>query len=138
MTQILIVDDDAGIRQLLLYAFSMEGYSVAALADGREVIARLRATEDRVIVLMDIMMPHMDGMTVCARLAEEPELLARHVIILMSAAFSQGTPLPVGVRDALPKPFRLERVFDMLQRFAAETLAVTTESAAPELTVACS
>jgi two-component system OmpR family response regulator len=120
MTQVLIVDDDAGIRQLLLYACSMEGYSVATLADGREVVARLRAAEDRVVVLMDIMMPNMDGMAVCAQLADEPALFARHVIILMSAAFPPEEPLPIGVRGALPKPFHLERVWDLLQQWGAE------------------
>lgn len=124
MTQALVVDDDPGIRQLLTYALSMEGYSVETLADGREVVERLRAAESRVVVLMDVMMPYMDGLTVCARLAEEPELLTRHAVILMSAAFTPGAPAPFGVRGTLPKPFRLERALALLERFAAEPPAL--------------
>jgi CheY-like chemotaxis protein len=132
MTCVLVVDDDAAIRQLLTYALSMEGYAVDMLADGREVIGRLRATASRVIVLMDVMMPNMGGLMVCQRLLDEPDLLSRHAIVLMSAGFAPGEPLPEGVRAALAKPFRLERALALVERLGAEPLALTSSEASPE------
>ena len=90
MARVLVVDDDAAIRQLLTFAFTMEGHTVETLADGRGVVEALRASSERVIVFMDVMMPHMDGLEVCRQLMEEPALLSRHAVVLMSAGLTPG------------------------------------------------
>lgn len=122
MARLLVVDDDASIRQLLVYALSMEGHSVETLPDGRDVVQRLRASPERVVALMDVMMPHVTGLDVLRSLADEPELLARHAIVLMSAGFTPGAPCPDGARDTLPKPFDLRRALDLVERLSAETV----------------
>jgi len=126
MARVLVVDDDATIRQLLTFAFTMEGHTVETLSDGRGVVEALQASAERVTVFMDVMMPHMDGLEVCRLLMEEPALLSRHVIVLMSAGLIPGEPLPGAVRETLAKPFNLERALLMVERLNAQPAALAT------------
>ena len=74
--RILIVDDQAAIREELAYALSYEGYETTEAADGEAALTALADGEFQV-VLLDIKMPGLDGMQVLARLKERwPELLA--------------------------------------------------------------
>ncbi|HEX9036328.1 MAG TPA: response regulator [Ktedonobacterales bacterium] len=123
MARVLVVDDDPTIRQLLTIAFSMDGHTVETLADGREVLATLRVSAERMIVFMDIMMPYVDGLAVCHQLQDEPELLARHAVVVMTAGLGSFEPFPSFIRDALGKPFHLERALALVERFDAESLA---------------
>lgn len=131
MARVLVVDDDAAIRQLLTYAFTMEGHTVETLADGRGVVEALRASSERVIVFMDVMMPHMDGLEVCRQLMEEPALLSRHAVVLMSAGLTPGAPLPGAVRETLSKPFNLERALLIVERLGAQPSALVANEAPP-------
>jgi CheY-like chemotaxis protein len=129
MARILVVDDDATIRQLLTFAFSMEGHSVETLGDGRGVVEALREASERVIVFMDVMMPHIDGLEVCRQLQEESLLLARHAIVLMSAGLTQIGPLPTAVKETLPKPFNLERALKLVELLSEEPAVLITSEA---------
>lgn len=131
MAKVLVVDDDAAIRQLLTYAFSMEGYAVETLCDGRGVVERLRESAERIVVLMDVMMPNVDGMEVCRLLMEEPTTLTRHAIVLMSAGLTAGEALPQAAREALAKPFNLERALDLVERLSGEQPALVASDARP-------
>ncbi len=131
MAQVLVVDDDAAIRQLLTFAFSMEGHSVETLSDGRDVVEKLRASSERVIVFMDVMMPHMDGLEVCHLLVEAPELLSRHAVVLMSAGFVPGQPLPVVVQETLAKPFNLESALQLIEQFDKDSSPLAKADAMP-------
>ncbi len=132
MARILVVDDDAAIRQLLMFAFSMEGYDVEALSDGRDVVETLRASAERVTVFMDIMMPHVNGLEVCRQLMNEPALLSRHVVVLMSAGITPGEALPGSVRETLAKPFSLDRALRLAEQLGAEPPALISTEGAPE------
>lgn len=120
MAQVLVVDDDPVIRKLLTYAFSMEDFTVETLCDGRGVVERLRAATVRIVVLMDVMMPHLDGMEVCRLLCEEPETLSRHAVVLMSAGLTPGEAIPAGARAALAKPFDLDHALALVESLSAE------------------
>jgi CheY-like chemotaxis protein len=120
MAHVLVVDDDATIRRLLTFAFTLEGHTVETLTDGMLVVETLRAAGERVVVFMDLMMPCVDGWTVAAQLQAEPELLARHAIVIMSAALSSAAPPPDCARDTLPKPFDLNRALRLVERLADE------------------
>lgn len=120
MAQVLVVDDDPVIRKLLTYAFSMEDFTVETLCDGRGVVERLRAATSRIVVLMDVMMPNLDGLEVCRLLCEEPETLSRHAVVLMSAGLTPGETVPAGARAALAKPFDLDRALALVESLSAE------------------
>ena len=65
MTKLLIVDDEAGIRQIIKKYAQFEGYEVAEAANGMEAIDYCRANADVDLIVMDIMMPELDGFSAC-------------------------------------------------------------------------
>lgn len=68
--KILVVDDEADIRRLLQLLLSAEGYAVYEAKNGEEAVARAQETESLDLILLDIMMPGMDGIETCSRLRE--------------------------------------------------------------------
>lgn len=120
MTRVLLVDDDRAIRELLTFALESEGYSVMALADGTRVRDTLARSVEPCIVLMDLMMPRMDGWAVCRALSAEPALLTRHALVLMTAATLREGSEPAEARMMLRKPFDLDTLYRLVARIAAD------------------
>jgi two-component system, OmpR family, response regulator MprA len=116
--RVLVVDDDKGIRDLLQMALESEGYQVAAAADGATAIEFLTSAEDAWIVLLDIMMPGMDGLEVCVRLCGAGPRAARHRVALMTAGRPQLRDYPPPARMVLSKPFRLHTLHDLVAALA--------------------
>lgn len=103
--RVLIVDDDGDNRELLEVIFSAEGYVILSAASGEEALA-LAAREAPDLILLDIMMPHMDGYQTAAKL--KGELLTRHIPILMLSALddrhTRALALNAGAEDVMSKP----------------------------------
>ena len=115
MPRVLVVDDDRAIRELLTFALTSEGYAVQTLRDGSEVEALLSAMPEPCVVLMDLMMPRVDGWEVCRRLeAHGSELLQRHRIVLMTACMLRDDERPSAARALIRKPFELEAVYRLI------------------------
>jgi CheY-like chemotaxis protein len=109
---ILVADDEPEVRSLILALLEDEGYRVVVAANGRaaiEVVERRRPD----LILMDIMMPTMDGKEAARRLRERPES-ASIPIVLMSAAPCES-PQP-GIQAFVPKPFDLDSLLDTIDR----------------------
>ena len=77
--QILVVDDEASIRELLTFNLKKNGYEVTAAADGREALAKAAGMD---LVLLDIMLPEVDGLEVCRRLKADPQTSGIPIIML--------------------------------------------------------
>ena len=120
MARVLVVEDDPAIRQMLTIALELEGYVTSTLGDGTEVVSILRQATERVIVLLDLMMPRVTGWEVCERLASEPALAARHAVVVMSAGIAPGERFPDVVRAALLKPFNLNTALALVESLSAE------------------
>jgi CheY-like chemotaxis protein len=116
-SRVLVVEDEAGIRDALAAALVDEGYEVRAAGDGRAALAVLRGWLPHVI-LLDLMMPVMDGW---AFRAEQRRLdAARHIpVIVLSGArdIPAGTD-KLGVAATIPKPFDLDTVLDRVGELA--------------------
>ena len=123
MRTVVIVDDDRAIRELLKCALEYEDYAVMSLNDGSRVIATLEAANEPCIVLMDLMMPLMDGWAVCRALADRPDLLARHALVLMSAGSPRDNMIPREARAFISKPFDLYALYRLLASFSSTLLA---------------
>ena len=116
--QVLVVDDDAGIRDLLADYLAKQGMSVATARDGREMDERLAAFQPDLIV-MDLMMPGEDGLALTRRVKS-----ARDVPVIMLSARGEDIDrivgLEVGADDYLAKPFNprelLARIRAVLRR----------------------
>ena len=85
MAWVLIVDDDEPIRESLQDAMRDAGYAIVKVADGEDALDVLRATPYHAVVLIDLMMPGMNGQSVLHILEKDTELAQRHAWIVMSA-----------------------------------------------------
>ena len=118
--RVLLVDDDPVILKLLQVNFEMEGYTVSTANDGVEGLEKARA-ERPDIVLLDIMMPRMDGLQVTKALKEDEDTRAIPIILLSAKAQASDIQLgkDMGADDYLTKPFDplelLERVGELLE-----------------------
>jgi CheY-like chemotaxis protein len=108
---ILVVDDDAHIRQFVCEALDFEGYETRPAVDGRAALDVLAGWRPD-LILLDLNMPRMDGWSFCARQQETPEI-ADIPIALMSAAHNiHSRPLPCEPVAILEKPFELDDLLD--------------------------
>lgn len=125
---VLIVDDDPNIRETLREILRDEGYSTQEAADGIEAMDALLLTPERVIVLLDLMMPRMTGWDVLSLVTEHEQLVSHHAFIVMTAnkyaaAASATDPYFANLlqRHGVPileKPFDLDRLLDYVAKSA--------------------
>lgn len=111
----LVVDDDAGIRELIGELLESEGYTVELASDGQRALERLRASPRRMVVVLDVMMPVLDGVRMLEIVAADEILARRHGFVVMTASV-------LGVSEAL---VRLSRQFNapvLTKPFAIDTL----------------
>jgi CheY-like chemotaxis protein len=133
MLRVLVVDDDRAIRELLRFALECEGYEVSVFRDGVEILDYLASGNagDSCVILMDVMMPRMDGWQVCRRLDAEPDLLGTRSLVLMTASQIPVTSLPSPACAILPKPFNLEQLYSLVGLL--ELPVVTSPHSGPSL-----
>ena len=111
--RILLVEDDAGIRQGIADFLALEGYAVDAVRNGEEALAYLRSGLPALLVV-DLVMPVMNGPQLLARLREE-NLAAGVPVAIMTAAMPVASALPPA--DAyLSKPFDLDELLAVVAR----------------------
>lgn len=112
--QVLVVDDEPSIREALAGILEEEGYSVTTAANGQEALAMVRARRPRVI-LLDLMMPVMNGWELTERLREDPAL--RSIPVCVLSAYADRAP--AGVAAVLRKPLEIEWLLHVLARVDA-------------------
>jgi pilus assembly protein CpaE len=121
--RILVVDDDPNVQRLLQYTLRQEGYEVVIASDGAEGL-RLWESQAPALVLLDVMLPKLDGYQVATRIREQ-EAVGGHVPIIMLTAEREVEQkvrgLRAGADDYLVKPFHpgelLARIRSLLTRF---------------------
>ena len=121
MYEILIADDDEDIRELLKYNLEKEGYSVQLAVDGHDCLKKINALKPD-LILLDVMMPGMDGIEVCEILKSD-ETLKDILICFLTARsedYSQIAGLEAGGDDYVTKPIKpkviLSRISAILRR----------------------
>ncbi len=107
--RILVVDDEANIRELLTQEFTEAGYQVATAANGRDAIAEVRRDRPDLVVL-DVMMPEMNGFDAAAVLKNDP-LTADIPIVILSIVQDRDRGFRVGVDRYLTKPIDTDLLF---------------------------
>ncbi|HEV8192816.1 MAG TPA: response regulator [Ktedonobacterales bacterium] len=113
---ILAVDDSAPIREMIATILSPRGYRVATAHDGREALQRLKVAAEPYMVLLDVVMPLLDGVGLCQEIEQDDELRrAGHKIILMSSAMRLSAPdIPV-TAGQLVKPFTRRQLIEAIE-----------------------
>ena len=126
MGKILIVEDEANIRQLLRYNLEKEGFQVLEAADGLQGL-RMAQREKPDLVLLDLMLPGMDGLEVCRTLKGAPVTAALPIIMLTAKGeeVDKIIGLELGADDYMTKPFSprelTARIKAVLRRSQKET-----------------
>lgn len=126
--RVLVVDDEPALRDALESSLAFEGYEVVTATDGFEALATVER-EKPDLVLLDIMMPRMDGLTAVRRLRSRGDSVPVLMLTARDAVGDRVTGLDVGADDYLAKPFELDellaRVRALLRRnaLAAEAAA---------------
>jgi CheY-like chemotaxis protein len=118
---VLIVDDDRGIRRSLHQVLGDEGFAIAEAGNGQEALARLSQAPLPAVILLDLMMPVMDGYTLSRRLRDEPVLSQIPIIVVTAGGNCAEVKNQIAVRDCLHKPIDLNRLLASVSRFASTT-----------------
>ena len=106
MESILIVDDEAAIRELLKYNLEKEGYKITSAADGEQALS-LMAKSNFALVILDLMLPGINGLEVCRKMRQDPSLVAIPIIMLTAKGeeIDKVVGLELGADDYVTKPF---------------------------------
>jgi DNA-binding response OmpR family regulator len=112
---VVLVDDEANIRETIAFILDAEGVEVATAADGLEGLAAVRRLRPKV-VLLDVMMPKMDGYEVCRAIRQDANLIGTYVIILTAKGqrSDEQKALEIGADLYLSKPFDDEVVLRVI------------------------
>ncbi len=127
MAQVLVVDDDQDIRDALRFILEDAGHEVLEASDGEAALRTLRRNQSRLVVLLDLLMPHMNGIDVLRQVVADRWLNERHAYLLMTADNAilrqQADPLLAQVSaQVIGKPFDIDRLLEMVDA-AARPLA---------------
>ncbi|WP_437735538.1 response regulator [Sorangium sp. So ce1335] len=112
---IFVVEDDRGVSEALVEVLSDEGYEVMTAGNGAEALARLREAPTPALIVLDLMMPVMDGYAFRAEQLRTPAIADIPVIVLTAGAAPRATEL--GHVDILKKPIDLGALLDAVGRY---------------------
>ena len=112
---VLVVDDDEGIREAMNEVLADEGHRVVTAANGREAMDRLRHGLRPELILLDLMMPIMDGRQFRAAQLADPRLRQIPVVVITAGGDSGARP-EMQVQAWLPKPIELDRLLEEIRR----------------------
>jgi diguanylate cyclase (GGDEF)-like protein len=114
--RIILVDDDPLIRRIVTSSLTTSGYEIFATDSGREALARARQTSPD-LILLDVMMPEMDGYEVCRQLRADPQTTTLPIIMLTAMDESEAVVkgLQIGADDYLIKPFQVNELVSRIE-----------------------
>ncbi|ONI90601.1 DNA-binding response regulator [Actinosynnema sp. ALI-1.44] len=133
--RILVVDDDRAVRESLRRSLQFNGYQVETASDGQQALDTIKSGGRPDAMVLDVMMPRLDGLEVCRQLRSTGDDLPILVLTARDLVSDRVAGLDAGADDYLPKPFALEellaRLRALLRRTAAD--AVAAEKQEPSL-----
>lgn len=112
---VLIVEDEEDLREMMREALEFNGYSVITAREGGEALDKLTRIEDLCLILLDLLMPGMNGWDLFERVRARPELAAVPIIVHSSAP----SRAPRGATRVLPKPLVLDKLLSTVQEYCA-------------------
>jgi CheY-like chemotaxis protein len=116
---ILIVDDDTDLRRALTELLEEEGYVVEGAADGRDALAKLQDGLRPALILLDLMMPGMNGWDFRKAQLDDPELRALPVVVVTASGVDPATiRTQLGPVDLIAKPIYPTELLDVVGRLA--------------------
>jgi two-component system response regulator RpaA len=134
MTKIVVVDDDIAINELIKVNLEIQGYEVLQAYNGTEGFALVKQ-EHPALVVLDVMMPEVDGYTVAQRIRQCDEVSDTPIIMLtaLSELSNKVTGFNIGVDDYLTKPFEPEELIVRIRALLKRTSQIPKTSAVRDL-----
>jgi CheY-like chemotaxis protein len=118
MARVLIVEDDIDFREHLSALIRSRGHEVELAADGEEALLRLHVGEPPSLILLDLMMPEMDGWTFRARMLQEPNLAGIPIAVLSGVSSVGNEAEKLHIDHYLGKPVDLQALHRLIERYA--------------------
>ena len=119
--KILVVDDERAVRESLRRALELEGYEIELAADGSEALYRLEGSEEPDAVILDVLMPGVDGLEVCRRLRSTGSKLPVLMLTARTEVEDRVAGLDAGADDYVTKPFALEELLARVRALLRRT-----------------
>jgi CheY-like chemotaxis protein len=118
---ILVVEDDEDIREGIADALRDQGYAVTTATNGAEALDQLKraASEPPSLILLDLMMPVMNGWELCQAMQDDGALASIPVVVLSGDAHAQQKTAALRVQDAIAKPISLAKLLEVAERYCA-------------------
>jgi CheY-like chemotaxis protein len=116
MEEILLVEDDDDIRETLADLLRSRGYAVTAVTNGRDAIEWLKRSAAPCLIILDLMLPIMDGWEFRAQQMTDPSLAAIPVIVLSGISDAKQHAVNLRAVDYLPKPIDLDRLYKTVEQ----------------------
>jgi len=113
--KVLVVDDERAVRESLKRALELEGYTIELAEDGERALALLVKPRDADAVILDVLMPGIDGLEVCRRLRAAGNSVPVLMLTARAEVDSRVAGLDAGADDYLPKPFALAELLARLR-----------------------
>jgi two-component system alkaline phosphatase synthesis response regulator PhoP len=122
--KILVVDDEIYIVHILDFSLGMEGYEVITALDGEQALERMKAERPDLVVL-DIMMPKLDGYEVCKAIKSNPTTKQTPVILLSAKGrnVDQKLGFDVGADDYITKPFSPRKLVERINQLLGQPVS---------------
>jgi len=128
--KILVVDDERAVRESLRRALELEGYEIELAADGSEALYRLEGDVEPDAMILDVLMPGVDGLEVCRRLRGSGSKLPVLMLTARTQVEDRVEGLDAGADDYVTKPFALD---ELLARVRALLRRTTLEEGGGEI-----
>ena len=110
---VLVIEDEADLREMMRDALELNGYSVVTAEDGQDALGKIGGIENLCLVILDLLMPVMNGWDFVERMRQRAELASVPVVVHSSAP----GPIPAGVTRVLQKPMLFERLLAIVREY---------------------
>ena len=117
---VLVVDDEPQVVWVLCFSLEADGYTTVSASDGAQALERIDEHHPRVM-LLDIMMPHMDGWAVLEEMMKKPAHERPRVIVVsaLTSLRDRAKAAELGADAYVPKPFNVDELLDLLHKLDA-------------------
>ena len=112
---VLIVEDDAELREMMAQLVALEGHEACTVSNGREALEYLRRAERPELILLDLMMPVMDGWEFRREQRKDPAIADVPVVVLSALDPSRATD--IGAIEFLKKPLDFDRLLELVRQY---------------------
>ncbi len=124
MANILVVEDNDDVREMMAVTLELEGHEVATACNGRDALNKLRTGEMPRLILLDLMMPVMNGWEFCRALDQDP-VLKRVPVVVVSAATAELTERTEAA-VYLPKPIDMDELLHVVHDFCGNGTRISS------------